>query len=101
MTHLLPPNLLKLFAPRAPLAYYRPLDKDVERVTPKNVSGIAEFLHLAREENARGIIAAGREGMEEGEEPTYTLAEETRREMRREARRKKKRGRVSHRERKL
>ena len=72
------------------MAYYRPLDKDVERVTPKNVSGVAEFLSIAREENAQGIIAAGREGMEEGEEPTFTLAEETKREMRREERRKKK-----------
>jgi hypothetical protein len=82
--------LVQLFAPRGPLAYYRPLDKDVDRVTKKNVDGIAGFLQLVQEENAQGIIAAGREAMEEGEEPTFTIAEETRREMRREERRKKK-----------
>jgi U1 small nuclear ribonucleoprotein 70kDa len=54
------------------------------------VGGVAEFLAIVREENTQGIIAAGREGMEEGEEPTFTLAEEARREMRREERRKKK-----------
>ena len=81
---------LQLFAPRGPLAYYRPLDKDIERVTPKHVGGIADFLHRAQEENAQGIIAAGREAMEEGEEPTFSMAEETKRELRREERRKKK-----------
>jgi U1 small nuclear ribonucleoprotein 70kDa len=71
------------------LAYYRPLDKDIDRITPKNVEGVTDFLARVREENTQGIIAAGREGMEEGEEPTFTFAEETKREIRREERRKK------------
>ncbi|KAJ3092314.1 U1 small nuclear ribonucleoprotein 70 kDa [Quaeritorhiza haematococci] len=44
MTALLPPNLLKLFAPRPPLPYLEPLDRDpVERRRPV-ISGVGEFL---------------------------------------------------------
>ena len=46
-THLLPPNLLKLFAPRPPLPYTRPLDRDIDRVRPKNVGGVGELLAVA------------------------------------------------------
>ncbi|KZT41268.1 hypothetical protein SISSUDRAFT_353221 [Sistotremastrum suecicum HHB10207 ss-3] len=91
MTHLLPPNLLKLFAPRAPLPYVRPVDRDISRVTPKSVSGVADILARIKEENTVGLIAAGKDvAMEEGEEPALTLAEETKREIRREERRKRK-----------
>ena len=31
-THLLPPNLLKPFAPRQPLHYSQPLDRDIDRI---------------------------------------------------------------------
>ncbi|KAH9925535.1 uncharacterized protein B0H18DRAFT_1085236 [Fomitopsis serialis] len=64
-THLLPPNLLKLFAPRPPLPYTRPLDRDIDRVRPKHVEGVG------------------------GEEPAFTYAEQTKREVRREERKKK------------
>jgi U1 small nuclear ribonucleoprotein 70kDa len=50
-----------LFAPRPPLLYTRPVDKDIDRVTSKNVKTAGLF-------NA----AAEGDGMEEGEEPTYT-----------------------------
>lgn len=94
-THLLPPNLLKLFAPRPSLPYTRPLDRDIDRVKPKNVSGVAGLLTQLREDRESADAAAGlapREGgdMEEGEEPTFTLAEEVRREIRREERKKAK-----------
>ena len=93
-THLFPPNLLKLFAPRPPLPYTRPLDRDIDRVRPKNVGGVAQLLAQLREAKTQGMMESGstgdREGMEEGEEPTFTYAEETKRQIRREERKKKK-----------
>ena len=94
-THLLPPNLLKLFAPRPPLPYTRPLDKDIDRVKPKNVDGVGPLLAMLREVKTQGMMESGntggeREGMEEGEEPSFTYAEETKRQIRREEKMKKK-----------
>ena len=90
-THLLPPNLLKLFAPRPPLPYTRPLDKDIDRVRPKHVDGVGQLLAQLREDKTQGMMESGAgEGMEEGEEPGFTYAEQTKREMRREERKKKK-----------
>lgn len=91
-THLLPPNLLKLFAPRPPLPYIRPVGKDPDRIRKKTVSGVAGLLMRLKEESTQDMIDAGNqevpEGMEEGEEPVFTLAEETRRQIRREERKK-------------
>jgi hypothetical protein len=88
-THLLPPNLLKLFAPRPPPAYTRPVDKDIDRVTKKNVSGVGPLLSLLKEGAMAGLANGTADGMEEGEEPTFTLAEEIKRQVRREERKKK------------
>jgi U1 small nuclear ribonucleoprotein len=44
MTDKLPPNLLKLFAPRPPLPYMPPLDKDPEKRIGCKVGGIASLL---------------------------------------------------------
>jgi len=90
-THLLPPNLLKLFAPRPPLPYLRPLDRDIDRVRNKNVGGVGQLLAGLHEEKTQGMLNSGEgEGMEEGEEPNFTLAEETKRQIRREERKRKK-----------
>ena len=90
-THLLPPNLLKLFAPRPPLPYTRPLDRDIDRVRNKNVSGVGNLLARLREDKTQGMINSGEgEGMEEGEDPGFTHAEETKRAIRREERQRKK-----------
>ncbi|KIY44087.1 hypothetical protein FISHEDRAFT_52729, partial [Fistulina hepatica ATCC 64428] len=86
-THLLPPNLLKLFAPRPPLPYTRPLDKDIDRVTQKAVHGVGSILAMLKE---AAIAEHENAGREEGEEPSFTLAEETKRELRKEERKKKK-----------
>ena len=86
-THLLPPNLLKLFAPRPPLPYTRPIDKDVDRITKKNVDGVGPILSRLKDAVTASLIG---DGMEEGEEPIFTYAEETKRQIRREERRKKK-----------
>ncbi|KAG6814996.1 hypothetical protein H0H87_005968 [Tephrocybe sp. NHM501043] len=91
-THLLPPNLLKLFAPRPPLPYLRPVDRDIYHVTSKNVSGVAHLLSALKESSTASLLAAGNstDPMEEGEEPVFTLAEEVRRQIKREERKKKK-----------
>jgi len=90
-THLLPPNLLKLFAPRPPLPYTRPVDRDIDRIRKKEVSGVAAILKQLKDANTETLINAGTsDAMEEGEEPVYTHAEETKRQMRREERKAKK-----------
>lgn len=89
-THLLPPNLLKLFAPRPPLPYIRPVGKDIDRVTNKSVSGVAQLLEQLREAKTAGMLSSGHApDMEDGEEPSFTYAEETRRQIRREERKKR------------
>ncbi|KAL6307508.1 hypothetical protein BKA93DRAFT_727283 [Sparassis latifolia] len=90
-THLLPPNLLKLFAPRPPLPYTRPLDKDIDRVKKKALNGVGHIIAQLREDKTQGMLNSGEsEGMEEGEEPAFTYAEETKRAIRREERKNKK-----------
>lgn len=91
MTHLLPPNLLKLFAPRPPLPFVRSVGKDPDKVHAKKVGGIAGLLAQVREENERGIVGAGASMMEEGEEEKYTYAEEIKRSLYREQKQKRKR----------
>jgi len=88
-THLLPPNLLKLFAPRPPLTYTRPVDKDIGRVTKKDVAGVGPLLAMLKEGAMAAQVNGTTDGMEEGEEPTFTLAVETKRQIRREDVKKK------------
>lgn len=86
-THLLPPNLLKLFAPRPPLPWLRAVGKDIDRITKKDVSGVAHLLAQLKEANTETLITSGEaEAMEEGEEPIFTHAEEIKRQIRREER---------------
>lgn len=89
-THLLPPNLLKLFAPRPPLQWLRPVDKDIDHIRKKKVGGVAPLLSDLKETETQNLITSGQaEGMEEGEEPVFTYAEEVKREIRREERKVK------------
>ena len=97
-THLLPGNLLKLFAPRPPLPYVRPVGKDTDLIKKKkNIGGIAELVLQLKEEKHDVLFSAAAQeeskdvgNLEEGEEPSYTLAEETKRQMRREDRKRRK-----------
>ena len=88
-THLLPPNLLKLFAPRPPLPYIRPVGKDIDRVTKKSVSGVGQLLEGLQEAKTVGILSSGEApDMENGEDSALTYAEETKRQILREERKK-------------
>ena len=94
LQHLLPPNLLKLFAARPPLPYVRPIDNDVNVVRPKHLTGVAGLLAQVREENVAGLVDKGKADEEAGalteDDSKFTLAEETRREIRREEKKKRK-----------
>jgi U1 small nuclear ribonucleoprotein 70kDa len=86
-THLLPGNLLKLFAPRPQLPWMRPVDRDVDRITKKDVSGVGQILQQLKEANTETLMKEGEsDAMEEGEEPIFTHAEEVKRQIRREER---------------
>ena len=93
-THLLPPNLLKLFDPRPPLPYVRPVGRDLNRIKKKRVDGVASLLLRLKEESTQELIDAvaknEHDGMEEGEEPVYTHTEETMRQIKREERKRAK-----------
>lgn len=95
-THLLPPNLLKLFAPRPALPYLKPTGRDpdlpLKSLARKPPSlGIAETLKLVRDEKEAKEAKDVEEGnvKEEGEEEklgkegivTRTAEEEFRRRL--------------------
>lgn len=70
-THLLPPQLLKLFAPRAPLPYLKPTGRDPDlplksRAHQPPTLGVSETLASLREERE---LKAAKE-VEEGEDKT-------------------------------
>ncbi|CAD6954389.1 unnamed protein product [Tilletia controversa] len=105
MSHLLPPNLLRLFAPRPPLPYAPPPphNTDPNHLThpsshPKRkrhaYTGIASFLESTRQEAVFRGEATVEEDTEE-ERKKFTLAEVTKQEIRRE---EAKRNRESERE---
>lgn len=48
MTDKLPPNLLKLFAPRPPLPYAPPLDKEPGKRVGARVAGIADYVPMLK-----------------------------------------------------
>lgn len=50
MTALLPPNLLKLFAPRPPVPYLKPLTRDEKVRGPNKLTGIAPLKQRLKEE---------------------------------------------------
>lgn len=52
MTAQLPPNLLKLFAPRPALPYARPVGKSPNTIRPKTVDGVAALLAQIKDDAA-------------------------------------------------
>lgn len=92
MTHLLPPNLLRLFTPRPPLPYVKPLESDRDPCSKPSskkiqpLEGVAAFLERVKQEAADNGVAT-----EEGDadEESFTLSEQTKREIRREEKKRK------------
>lgn len=60
MTALLPPNLLKLFAPRPLPPFLKPLSKDERIRGPDRLSGVVDLLARAREEAEEAELQQGR-----------------------------------------
>ena len=52
MTHLLPPNLLRLFEPRPPIPYIKPYGRDLTVSKLRTLDGVAGILEELREQNA-------------------------------------------------
>jgi U1 small nuclear ribonucleoprotein len=59
MTSLLPPNLLRLFAPRPQLPYLKPLTKDQAVRGPDKLTGVAALAKRLREEAEDAEYKAG------------------------------------------
>lgn len=59
MTALLPPNLLKLFAPRPPVPYLKPLVKDDAKRGPNKLSGVGRLVTRIRTEADEEEIQQG------------------------------------------
>ena len=59
MTALLPPNLLKLFAPRPPVPYLKPLVKDDAKRGPNKLRGVGELVKRIRTEADEDEIKQG------------------------------------------
>lgn len=59
MTSLLPPNLLRLFAPRPQLPYLKPLTKDEAVRGPDKLTGVAALAKRLREEAEDAEYKAG------------------------------------------
>ncbi len=62
MTALLPPNLLRLFAPRPPVPYLKPLVKDDSDRGPDRLTGISSIVKQLRTEAEEKEYKDGLEG---------------------------------------
>ncbi|WVQ99301.1 hypothetical protein IAU59_006433 [Kwoniella sp. CBS 9459] len=75
MSHLLPPNLLRLFAPRPQPPFLKPLTKDERVRGPNKLQGVGELVTRLREEAEDAEV---RKGMDAGDEkPTDQLQTST------------------------
>lgn len=71
MTALLPPNLLRLFAPRPQPHFLKPLTRDDSRRGPDALVGVASLVGRLREEAEDAEV---KQGMQEGEAPGTAAA---------------------------
>jgi U1 small nuclear ribonucleoprotein len=96
MTAQLPPNLLKLFAPRPPIPYVKPYGPDPNAVHPLKLGGIGELFEQIKAEAAakeEKRLETGKDE-EDGEVPVveakFTLCEEEKRKLRADKKKKRK-----------
>ena len=69
MTDKLPPNLLALFAPRPPLPYSKPLDRDPAKRKGPTITGVGQYVSLLKDYDLDYV-------------PTETVEEKKRRKVR-------------------
>ncbi|KAK4051554.1 hypothetical protein OIV83_002694 [Microbotryomycetes sp. JL201] len=80
-THMLPPQLLRLFAPRPPLPYAKPLGRDPDvplknKATKPSTLSVADALQMIRTERERAENAA----FEQGDNPDEVTDDKTKQE---------------------
>lgn len=102
-THLLPPSLLKLFTPRDPLPYAKPLgrDPDVPIHHKVRIDGVTPLIaRLQEEQEEKGSDAVEKEQKEEREKfpELVTDTRQTAFEKRRENRAKRKEEKIARQE---
>ncbi|EIW70793.1 hypothetical protein TREMEDRAFT_73567 [Tremella mesenterica DSM 1558] len=66
MTSLLPPNLLKLFAPRPPPPFLKPLSRDESKRGPDRLAGVGSLVQRIREQAEDEEVKKGMQPVEEG-----------------------------------
>jgi U1 small nuclear ribonucleoprotein len=89
----LPPNLLKLFAPRPPPPFFKPVGKDPDEPGPNKLQGVASVVQRLKEEDEERVFKRDNEGQgTEGEavEKKFTLALEYQKQLRKEEAKKQK-----------
>ena len=89
----IPPNLLKLFAPRPPPPFIKPLGRDPHEPGPNKLDGVADVLKRLHAENEEKLLTEEKTGQgseAEGKEKGFTLAREYQRQLRREEKKKQK-----------
>lgn len=88
----LPPSLLKLFSPRAPPTFFKPVGRDPTEPGPNKLDGLAPVLERVREEDAEKILKADETGggtsEREGKEADFTLAPEWEKQVKKEKQKK-------------
>ena len=67
-TAALPPHLLRLFAPRPPLPYAKPLDRDPGKNHESHMTPITQYLSLCKDHDTDYV-------------PTLTMAEQKKRKV--------------------
>lgn len=89
----LPLNLRKLFAPRQPPDFFKPLGKNPNEPGPNKLDGVAPVLNRIREEEEEKLLKQEEtsEQARDGKDgPKFTLAFEWEKQLRREKRKKQK-----------
>lgn len=89
----LPPNLLKLFAPRPPPPFFKPVGKDPDEPGPNKLQGVAAVVQRLKAEDEERVFKRDTEGQgTEGEaaEKKFTLALEYQKQLRKEEAKKQK-----------
>lgn len=89
----LPPNLLKLFSPRPPPPFFKPIGKDPDEPGPNKLQGVASVVQRLKEDEEERVFKRDTEGQgTEGEavEKKFTLALEYQKQLRKEEAKKQK-----------
>lgn len=89
----LPPNLLKLFSPRPPPPFFKPIGKDPDEPGPNKLQGVASVVQRLKQDEEEKVFkrdTAGQGTEGEAAEKKFTLALEYQKQIRKEEAKKQK-----------